>query len=217
MSLTNRQPRPINRNALTMRDDKLFIIACDDTYAVKQYFGFFKMSRVQIHVIPSDARQSSAYHALERLRKIDHFDDDELWILLDTDHYICGEHLGNFTRTLSEARRANINIALSRPCFEVWLLLHHESNLAGLDNANMVERQLRDILGEYNKTSLKPEHYPIEKVADAIRNAETIDAIVGGNDIPDSTTTRVYLLWKSVINSLLPSQRPQAFIDLLTN
>jgi hypothetical protein len=213
--ITSRRPRPIKREITTYRDDKLFIIACDDTYAVKQYFNFFKISRIQIHVIPSDAKQSAAYDALERLREIDHLEDDELWMLLDTDHYIFGEHLGRFTQTLSEAKQSNIHIALSRPCFEIWLLLHHVNNLnlTDLNNADKVEKKLRDVLGEYNKCNLKKDHYPIEKVADAIRNAERIDTNVKGNEIPDSATTRVYLLWKSIINSLLPSQLPQSLSD----
>jgi hypothetical protein len=48
MSLLNRQPRPIpsrDKDPASLRDDRLFIIACDDTYAPQQYFGFFRMTR----------------------------------------------------------------------------------------------------------------------------------------------------------------------------
>jgi hypothetical protein len=38
MSLVQRQPRPLTRDAVSLRDDRLFIVACDDTYAPKQYF-----------------------------------------------------------------------------------------------------------------------------------------------------------------------------------
>ena len=70
MSLLNRQPRPIpsrDKDPASLRDDRLFIIACDDTYAPQQYFGFFRMTRVQIHVIPTVDGTSAAQAVLERL------------------------------------------------------------------------------------------------------------------------------------------------------
>ena len=40
MSLTRRKARPLKRDGTRLRDDRLFIVACDDTYAPKQYFDF---------------------------------------------------------------------------------------------------------------------------------------------------------------------------------
>lgn len=42
MSLFPRKPRPIKRHEATFRDDRLFIVACDDTFAPKQYFEFYE-------------------------------------------------------------------------------------------------------------------------------------------------------------------------------
>ncbi len=49
--LTQRKPRPLARDGKGFRDDRLFIVACDDTYAPKQYFAFFKFTRLHVHVI----------------------------------------------------------------------------------------------------------------------------------------------------------------------
>jgi hypothetical protein len=68
-----------------LRDDRLFIVACDDTYAPKQYFDFFRITRIQIHVVLTEDGTSAAEHVLGRLQGIDHDDDDELWLPLDTD------------------------------------------------------------------------------------------------------------------------------------
>jgi hypothetical protein len=216
MSLINRQPRPLKRDFDTFRDDRLFIVACDDTYAPKQYFNFFRISRIQVHVVVSEDGKSAAPYVLERLLLIDHYDDDELWILLDTDHYIKGEHLRRFTETLLQAKNHGVAVALSRPCFEIWLLLHHcdHSTVVGLNNATLVEKQLRSILGEYNKTNLKKAHFPIEKVVNAIKEAKSLDQEVGGGEIPESTTTRVYLLWESIISKALPSQLPKLLAEI---
>lgn len=217
MSLFERVPRPLRRNETSLRDDRLFIIACDDTFAPKQYFEFFQLTRVKIHVVPTLDGSSAAFHVLTRLLQIEHEDDDERWLLLDTDHCIQGRHLANFTETLAEARRQGVRVALSKPSFEVWLLLHHaeETVLEDLATAENVEEALRTQLGEYNKTKLKREHYPSFAVRDACIRAKRLDLKIAGGDIPSGNTTRVYQLWKAIISKALPSQLPAELRNLL--
>jgi hypothetical protein len=66
MPLMQRKPRPLSRDKQTFRDDRLIIIACDDTYAPKQYFGFFRFPRVHVHVVETTDGTSSAEAVLER-------------------------------------------------------------------------------------------------------------------------------------------------------
>ena len=117
MSLFQRKPRPLIRDAASLRDDRLFIVACDDTYAPKQYFEFFRITRVQIHVVPAEDGRSAAAHVLERLLTFDHEEGDELWMLLDTDHYTKGSHLANFTATIRAAKQRGVNVALEQTLF----------------------------------------------------------------------------------------------------
>jgi hypothetical protein len=210
MSLIQRKPRPLVRDAQTYRDDRLFIVACDDTYAPKQYFDFFRIPRVQVHVVPTEDGTSAAPHVLERLLRIEHEPDDELWLLLDTDHCLQGTHIASFQQTLAEAKRQGVNVALSRPSFELWLLLHHvdETALGNLPTARDVELRLREVLGEYNKTRLKPEHYPLANVREACARAHRLDATVAGGEIPQANTTRVYQLLKAIVASAAPLQLP---------
>ena len=125
MSLFPRKARPLGRDTASLRDDRLFIIACDDTFAPKQYFDFFRLTRVKIHVVPTTDGTSVAAHVLRRLLEFEHDPDDELWMLLDTDHCTQGTHLQGFTGALREASQQGVQVALSNPCFEFWLLLHH--------------------------------------------------------------------------------------------
>lgn len=220
MSLLDRRPRPIisrDRSPDRLRDDRLFIIACDDTYAPVQYFNFFKLPRVQIHVVPTDDGSSVAGAVLERLLSFEHEEDDELWMVLDTDHLTRGPHLRGIVRALQDAKKNGVQIALSRPCFELWLLLHHmeETQLPRLTNAREVESELRMQLGEYNKTNLKREHYPLSAVALACERAERLDQSVGGGRIPHSNSSRVYLIWKAFAERALPSQFPEELHGLL--
>jgi hypothetical protein len=222
MSLFDRKPRPIptrDKDPESLRDDRLFIVACDDTYAPKQYFAFFRLTRVKIHVVPTLDGTSAAEHVLERLLSFEYGEGDERWILLDTDHVTQGTHLRGFLRALQTAATQGVNVALSKPSFELWLLLHHEVETAvsTLGNARDVEEALRARLGEYNKTNLKEEHYPRSSVAAAIERAERLDLSVGGGGIPNANTTRVYQLWKAIVSKALPSQLPPEFHRLIQN
>ena len=216
MSLFSRKPRPVKRHEATFRDDRLFIVACDDTYAPKQYFEFYEIPRIKVHVVATEDSTSAAQHVLNRLLQFDHFEDDELWLLLDTDHYASGSHLPGFITAISEAKQRGVKIALSKPCFELWLLLHHvdESEVVDLVDASAVEAKLRATLGEYNKKRLKALHFPLEKIPAAIRRAEKLDSSVSGGDIPGGTTSRVYQLWQAIIDKALPSQLPAPLAGL---
>lgn len=222
MSLINNlKPRPLNRDTGSFRDDRLFIVACDDSYAPKQYFGFFRLPRVQIHVVetPVDENRCHAIDVLERLERIEHDESDERWMLLDTDHYVKGPHIKEFSRIIKEAEQKGISVALSKPCFELWLLLHHvdQSTVMELENANSVEKCLREQLGEYNKIRLKREHFPIEKVAKAYQKAKELDKSVKGGVIPQTNTTRVYLLLDAIVSKLNTSQIPPELALILVS
>jgi len=200
MSLLDRKPRPIptrDKDPNSLRDDRLFIVACDDTYAPQQYFSFFRLSRVKIHVVPTLDGTSAAEYVLDRLLSFDYGEGDERWMLLDTDHVTQGTHLPGFLRALQAAATQGVNVALSKPCFELWLLLHHELETAvsTLRNAKEVEE----------------EHYPQSSVVAAIERAENLDLSVGGGSIPNASATRVYQLWKAIVSKALPSQLPPEF------
>jgi hypothetical protein len=108
-------------------------------------------------------------------------------------------------------------VALSKPSFELWLLLHHveETGLGELPTAKDVEAALRARLGQYNKTNLRREHYPLASVCDACNRAERLDATVAGGDIPLENTTRVYRLWRAVAAKAHPRQLPPELRGLL--
>ncbi len=113
--MSRRRPRPLNRDIQDYRDDRLYIVACDDTYAPKQYFEAYRISRLQIFVIPTEDGTSSAEYVLERLLNYKIEKRDERWMLLDTDRYTQGEHLKSFTRALKEAAEKGVHVVLSKP------------------------------------------------------------------------------------------------------
>src|SRR5450759_1167627 len=98
MSLFQRKARPLKTADTRLRDDRLFYVACDDTYAPLQYFNFFEIPRINVIVVETSDGTSSAGQVLDRLleRKSSCLEDDELWLLLDTDHYTSGRHIKSF-------------------------------------------------------------------------------------------------------------------------
>jgi hypothetical protein len=218
VSLLQLKKRPIKREPGQLRDDRLFYVACDDTYAPKQYFDSFELPRVQIHVVPTVDGTSVAARVLERLEAFECDPDDERWMLLDTDHCLSGTHMQGFLGAIKEARRRGVRVALSKPCFEVWLLMHHLidlTQLSKIDQAKDVNNMLREVLGEYNKTKVRGELFPLECVVDAYERALVTDRSVAGGDAPEGVTTRVYQLWHSIVSKALPSQLPEVLRRIL--
>ena len=215
MSLIQLKPRPLDRDKAVFRDDRLFIIACDDRYAPRQYFAFFPNPRVHVHVIPTIDGTSTAEKVLTRLLEFEHDDDDERWMLLDTDHCTEGTHLTGFRLAMREADQKGIRIALSKPCFELWLLLHHidETKVGSLRKAKEVEAALKIELGQYNKTKLQARHFPLSSVAEACRRAEKLDP---GSEIPQTNASRVYQLWKAIVARTPATQLPAELRSLLS-
>jgi hypothetical protein len=216
-----RPPAPSQRPSPS-RSDALFLVACDDTYAPQQYLDFLRLSFVQVEVIPTPQGEgtSTLEAALLRLqRQLPNplYPQDERWLVCDTDHRTRNpNHCRGFAQALQEAKRAGIHVALSRPCFELWLLFHHErpETLAGLGTAREVEDKLRAVLGEYSKTNLKVEHYPLSGVRDAVQRAAAWDPNVPGGDIPEANTSRVYRLLRALVHRARAGQLPQELLAL---
>lgn len=205
-----RRPRPLTRSSGTFRDDRLFIVACDDQYAPKQYFGLLRLTRVQVHIVPTEDGTSHARHVLARLKQIEHDAGDERWMLLDTDHCLGPDHIQSFLEALKEARDDGIRVALSRPCFEFWLALHfmEPAELGEPTLCRAVEETIRARNGEYNKRSINTELFAFEAMTNAFRRASALDATVPGGEIPKSATSRVYQLLGSIIGGAVDDQLP---------
>lgn len=217
MSLLHREFRPLSRDGtqIRYRDDRLFLVACDDRYAPVQYFELLRISRVRIVVDATLDTKSAPQHVLSRpIARKDKEDlqpDDECWLVLDTDHNPDPNHRATFIQTIHSAQAQGFRVALSRPCFEIWLLLHHatEAEVAHLTNCGEIQNLIRSKVGSYNKTRLRASDYRDGSAAEAILRSERLDAIVSGGDIPRSATTRVYKLLRSIIAKSLPSQLPR--------
>jgi hypothetical protein len=215
MSLVNRKAASIGRALRTLRDDRCFVVAAEDTDAPEQYFAALSFNRVKVVVLPTPRSSglSAPAHVVERLktaftdfkRKNEVQMDDEFWVFLDTDHHIKGTHLPGTLTALRSAAQSGFEVAFSNPCFELWLLLHHADVPASFifESCGAVGRQLAGILGGYNKTALQAGHFPPSRIPDAIRRARSLESNPDApEDVwPPQTGTRVYRLLERVMQS----------------
>ena len=94
-------------------------------------------------------------------------------------------------------------LAVSNPCFELWLLLHHEELSPEVEFAKPadVEARLRQVLGGYNKCALQTERFTLEGCRIAIRRARSLESTPDNPEgyWPSGTSTRVYRLMERVM------------------
>ena len=193
-----RKKRTLDRDSGMVRDASLVIIASEDTHAVSQYFRRFRTRRVAFKVLETQDCHSSPKDVMARLdayrTEEATVEGDQFWVCIDSDHWIEPNHIANLTEVLRECRQKNYGVAISNPCFELWLLLHfglfETSELSC--RCESVEKQLRSIVGAYQKDNITALPMTVESVHLAIERATKLDS--DDQVLPTKPTTRVYRL-----------------------
>ncbi len=200
MTLTSRRSRPLDRTIPHLRDTRLIIIATEGERTEKQYFDIFarKSTRVQIKVLETEDGESAPKHVLRRLKqyRADYQlgKSDELWLVIDKDRWP-DEQLSQIA---AESNRSHFGLAVSRPCFEVWLYLHHSdppAEMYGM-SSNQVEDALRTLLSGYNPSNLRVDQFE-PRIGEAIQRARALDTSPAAR-WPNQLGTRVYLVILSI-------------------
>ncbi len=211
--MARRKPRPLAREERAFRDDRLFLVATEDTYAAKQYLDFLKNPRVKVIVLetPAGSGMSAPRDVVGRLRAyrdgIEMETDDQCWVLLDTDHWIEGSHRTTFIEAIRDATNVGFSVATSNPCFDVWLLLHVADIPRGtvFADCGAVGRRIRETMGSFNKRNLVREWYTLDHVRDAIRRARSLETDPDKPKAywPEQAGSRVYLLMEEILRHQL--------------
>jgi hypothetical protein len=211
-----RKFRPRTRRS-GIRDPKLIIIATEGTKTEPTYFNdmaspqYFYNPRIHVEVLERVDTASAPEYVL---RMLDEFcsqyklkaDVDELWLVIDTDRW--GDAKLSTIGTLCHQK--GYYMAVSTPCFEIWLLLHHRSlddySVETLDefrenrrigSRTRLELELVTLLGEYNKSSLRTEDF-LPNIREAIERARALD-VHPEHRWPNDLGSRVYLVVERIM------------------
>ncbi len=193
-----RKKRPLDRDSGVLRDASLVVIACEDKYAVEQYFAKFHTQRVQFVVLPTENGCSSPPDVLSRLNEFKEREateeGDHFWICIDADHWAKSNHIQNLRIVLQECRRKNYGVAISNPCFELWLLLHFDdcSTQPPATAAEALASLCRVTPG-YQKNRCDRLAIEAEHVRLAVTRAKSMDTSPD-EILPSYPVTRVYRL-----------------------
>lgn len=216
-----------NRNSLmrerhlAFRDARLIVIASEGKDTERIYFNAlakeYTNPRVHVHILNRNEQElnnSSPEHVLKQLNdyksQYELEADDELWLVVDKDRWTDAM----LSRVAKECTQDEfMHMALSNPCFELWLLLHLEDatvltpeeqrlwkeNRRKSKNADpYLKVRLRKDMGTYHEASYDAQML-ITHVNEAIERARLLDKD-STDRWPQALGTRVYLLAESVMN-----------------
>ena len=203
------------------RDARLIVIASEGKDTERIYFKAlakeYTNPRVHVHILErsvDEQNNSSPEHVLKQLNDYkslyDLEADDELWLVVDKDRWT----EAMLSRVATEcSQEVAMHMALSNPCFELWLLLHledaasltPEEQMRWMENRRKSKNadpylkvQLRQEMGSYHEADYDALML-IKHVEVAIERAKALDNNPADR-WPQTLGTRVYLLAESVMN-----------------
>lgn len=213
-----REREELFRQSNTIEKEKIIVLAFEGNDTEQIYFEEFKDSEnfnddlIYLHLLkrPKNDTNSAPSHVFKKLKKEakDEYsfnDKDELWMIIDTDRW------KNIPDIIDECNKLeNMFVAVSNPCFELWLLLHikkiseyteQELELILKNNKvtskkNYIDIKLTEILGSYNKSNPKPEQF-IPHIQNAILQAKELD--LENEEYPKKLGSHVYKITEKLI------------------
>ncbi len=141
MLLTNR----LYERRKPFKEAKSIYIFCEGKKREYQYFRYFKEldSRINIEIYKLKSIENNSPTGLLEIAeksvlrtdtnpepKYEFIDGDELWFVIDTD--LWGEKITELKQSCTD--RKGWNVAISNPCFEVWLYYHKFETKPELNN-----------------------------------------------------------------------------------
>lgn len=110
-----------------------------------------------------------------RRRPAPPYDYDEIWCVFDVD-----EH-PDINQAINRARQKGVKVAVSNPCFELWLVLHQQDRTAYIDR-RAVQRLARELeLIKGKRIDDSSFNLLLDKYEDARRRAKELDRRHKGN------------------------------------
>ncbi|HMO03760.1 MAG TPA: RloB family protein [Kiritimatiellia bacterium] len=178
------------------------VIAMEGAVTEPTYFEAFwppRESEVQIKLVNNPGHKSHPKEVLQRLKtcftKSYDLKRDQGWMVIDRDAWPEQE----LREACTDAGKAGFRVALSNPCFELWLYLHLR-NMRAFSGRHDCQNKLAGILPGYqpDKKGGYEEEALRKGVHDAVRRAELLDT-TPNEPVPPEYATRVYCLMRELL------------------
>lgn len=154
-----RKSRPLKRRKPSIEPLKRILIICEGQKTEPSYFNGLRVSeRARTVYLEIDDTGGVPKTLVERAADIkkslrrsarksgdSNSQYDEVWCVFDVD-----EH-PNLHDALQQAKANDIKLAVSNPCFELWLVLHFQEQRASIER-HSVQRMWREHMPSYVKT-----------------------------------------------------------------
>ena len=179
---------------------KRFVISAEGSKTERQYFNLLNRLLDQIHIqlIPTDSKSAPRYVLKKMKRYIDRYStekDDEYWLVVDTDQW-SQEHLMELHRWSQSDQK--FGLAVSKPAFEYWLLLHFE-DATGVYSVADCRRRLKQYVPYYDR-AINSNMFSLEYINAAVQRAEDQASHSHVKSPWDSRGTTLYRLVQRMLN-----------------
>jgi RloB-like protein len=221
-----REPIPLIRKGGYADAEKLFVLSYEGAETEKKYFEDFRNSDIfndsgLIETVPlkrpeyTGSDPFSVKKLLQVAKKEYRFKPtDEFWLIIDRDNWATTHKL-NFDELVTECKKEkNFYLAMSNPCFEIWLVLHlkniteftEEEQLLIFENTkvNNSKNYIEELLGTlenrgrgYNKKPNPLIYLPL--TITAVERAKALDRL--NEPYPKTLGTHVYKLIEKLITT----------------
>lgn len=220
----SREPIPLIRTGGFREAEKLYVLSYEGLRSEKKYFEDLRKSSIfnnnglieTISLKRPDNRGSDPINVKKLLQeaKSDYNfkKTDEFWLVIDRDNWE-EIHKHSFDQLAEDCRKeGNFFLAMSNPCFEIWLILHlkdiqkfskeEQKKLFENKPVNKSKNYIDQVLGQlqknnkgYNKRPNPRIFLPLTKVA--IKRAKRMDD--GKYGYPKNLGTHVYKLVEKLV------------------
>ncbi|MCC6156997.1 MAG: RloB domain-containing protein, partial [Deltaproteobacteria bacterium] len=200
----NRGRKKIAARQKSRPQRKIYLVICEGEVTEKEYLeGYrrtFRNGKISLHFPPDHGVPLSLVRIAKDLKKAaervarntgDRGQSyDQVWCVFDVDAH------PNLARAMDEASANGIELAISNPCFELWLLLHFRDS-PGMQSRSTIQRMLKNYVNGYVK-HVDFSQYE-DRVTEAVSRATRISLIANADGEPGrNPTTGVYRLIESI-------------------
>lgn len=182
------RPASLRRRSGFRTPKRTFVVFCEGERTEPEYIFALKQEPSVRDIAAVDIRLNKetagsvpmtlVQAAIDHRRRVDEEEGevDEIWCIFDVEW---PRNHPELPRAITMAKAARVNLAISNPCFELWLALHFQDQAAWLDNDN-ARRLRRDHDAARDKGLDGAIYMPLRHAA--ARRARFLETMHVGND-----------------------------------